>query len=218
MSDLFTLAPDAPRGLGRALAGGGDKVKRKAFDFYPTPPEATRAFLRAEGQAIARHVQATNARPALWEPCGYGGAIATVAAAMGWPMVASDLRADPAHDVEGRDLFDYREAPAPIAVSNPPFALARKMIIHILTRAQGVTYLALLLKTTFWNCGESAELARAGLMPNRRWDVTWRIDFLDQGNPTMDCAWYVWDMADRAPHWGLLDRDGAVRIEQGGLI
>ena len=42
----FTLAPPAPRGLGRAMLGGGEKVDRMRSDFYPTPVEVTRALLR----------------------------------------------------------------------------------------------------------------------------------------------------------------------------
>lgn len=43
MTNLFpepALAPDAPRGLGKMVAGGGNKVKRQGNDFYPTPRSA----------------------------------------------------------------------------------------------------------------------------------------------------------------------------------
>ena len=46
------LAGPAPRGLGRAMAGGGDKVNRRPHDFYPTPAPVTRALMRRESFAI----------------------------------------------------------------------------------------------------------------------------------------------------------------------
>lgn len=89
------------------------------------------------------------------------------------------------------------------------------MVAH-LWALPGLDYMALLFKATWLNCGEGAALWRAGLAPNRRWDVTWRLDFTDGGNPTMDCTWLVWDRRDPAQRFGLLDRAGPV--ERGGLF
>jgi hypothetical protein len=210
--DLFDgqqLAPDAPRGLGRAMVGDG-KRKRRARDYYPTPTEATRALLIAErpywGEAAA-------CGPAFWEPCGRGGAIARVALdEFGLTSIATDIVGDPAHDVDEQDLLAVRTAPASRVVSNLPFALARPMVAHLWGVLQ-LDYMALLFKTTFLNCGESAALWRAGLAPNRRWDCTWRIDFTDEGNPTMDCTWLVWDRLHAGQRFGLLDRGGPVAVE-----
>ncbi len=58
-ADLFAscqLAVDAPAGLGKAMVGGGEKVKRRAHDYYPTPREATIALLKAELGAIQEDV------------------------------------------------------------------------------------------------------------------------------------------------------------------
>jgi hypothetical protein len=205
MLDLLAgqLAPDAPRGLGRQMTGGGQKVKRRRLDFYQTPPDATRAFVAAERAALRRY-------PLIWEPCGRGGAIAAVLQAAGVATIASDLVADPAHQVEGQDLLAVRRPWAPAVVTNPPFALARP-IVALLWGALQVDYLALLLKTTFLSCGKSAALERAGLGPTRRYDLTWRLDFTGGGNPTMDCTWFVWDRVDPHRDFALLDREGLIQ-------
>lgn len=204
MTDLFAgpkLAGDAPRGLGRAMAGDG-KTPRRALDFYPTPAEATRAIIAAERAALTRY-------PLIWEPCGRGGAIARELQAAGMATIATDIVADPANHVAAADLLAVRRLLAPAVLTNPPFALARRMIAH-LWRDLAVDYLALLLKTTFWSCGESAALERAGLGATRRWELTWRLDFSGGGSPVMDCTWFVWDRRSPARGFGLLDRDGPV--------
>lgn len=117
--DLFTgpqLAPDSPRGLGRIMAGDGDKTKRHALDFYPTPAEATRALLRAEMPFLADRV---GVEPGFWEPCGRGGAIARVAAdEFGLSAIATDIVADPANAVDQLDLLTAHAALSPFVISN----------------------------------------------------------------------------------------------------
>jgi hypothetical protein len=169
---LGQLAPDAPRGLGAAMVGGqirSLKAKRRALDYYPTPPEATRALFAAEAASI-------GAGP-VWEPCGRGGAIARVLAASGVRVVASDIVADPANDVAQADLMAVRHAPARKIVTNLPFAPARAMVAHLWTLPD-VDYMAALFKATWLSCGKGAALWRAGLAPTRRYDLTWRLDFL----------------------------------------
>lgn len=186
---------------------GDGKRKRRAHDYYPTPAEATRALLVAERPFWG---ETACLDPAFWEPCGRGGAIASVARdEFGLTSIATDIVPDPLHDVEERDLMAVRTAPAARAISNLPFALARPMVGH-LWGVLRLDYMALLFKTTFLNCGESAALWRAGLAPNRRWDLTWRLDFTNEGSPTMDCTWLVWDRLHTAQQFGLLDRSGPV--------
>jgi hypothetical protein len=212
------LAPDQPKGLGKAMAGGGDKAKRRALDFYPTPPEATRAFLRAEWPFIKALLDAQGPDPQMWEPCGRGGAInAVMMQDYQFMMRASDIVPDMAHHVTGLDLLAAQQALAPIVVTNPPFALWRQMLIHLIVHL-GCTYVAFLLKASVLNSEESAKLARAGLEPNGEYKLCWRLDFTGGGNPTMDCNWYVWDRRDRARRGGLLDRQGLIVPSGGGLL
>lgn len=213
MSGLFpeaVLAGPAPRGLGKAMVGGADKVARQALDYYPTPADVTRALIAAEGERIAKLYGRT-----IWEPCGRGGAIAREFIAAGFAVIASDVVGDPDNEVEAQDLLTCTRRRSDVVVTNPPFALADRMIAHLLGRLD-VPYLALLLKSTFWHAG-SERKPRIGLWrrhrPTIRYDLTWRPDFLGGGAPTMDCSWFVWDRAApcRTAQWNLLDRDGVVR-------
>jgi hypothetical protein len=204
------LAPDAPSGLGRAILGAAGAVDRRRNDFYPTPAEATAALLRVEAFAIRRALHDHQAAT-IWEPCGRGGAIATVLESAGFAVCASDIVGDPPHDVEQLDLLLTKEFWSPVAFTNPPFALAADMIRHLLGTL-GVKYLALLLKSTFWSAA-----ARAALLerypPARRYDLNWRLDFTGGGAPTMECSWFVWDAsASDYMNWAVLSRDGAADL------
>jgi len=183
VKDLF-LAPDAPRGLGAAMVGGGPKVARKAFDYYPTPSEVTRALLRVEGQCIQ-----ILGRP-VWEPCGRGGAIMREFEAAGLPVIGSDIVPDPENQVQPLDLLQAKQALSPVVVTNPPFALAPEIILHLLGKLR-VRYLALLLKASFFHAEERREMFRT-YRPARIHALTWRPDFLNKGAPTMECAWFIW--------------------------
>ena len=199
------LAGDAPRGLGRAMTSG-DKVRRQANDYYPTPGEVTRALLRVERGAL-------GAGP-VWECCGRGGAIVRELVAAGVACVASDLVPDPANGVTAQDVLRAETALARRVVTNPPFALAAEIITHLLARLQ-VDYLALLVKAQFWHAEERRRLFEQ-FPPARIWALTWRPDFMGLGAPTMDCIWTVWDRACPGPvQYALLPRDGG---QQGVML
>lgn len=204
MSGLFAepeLAGPAPRGLGRALAGGGDKVRRQPNDYYPTPPEATRALLRKEAAWIN-----ISGPSAVWEPCGRGGAIIRELRAAGFDTVGSDIVPDPAHGVIEADLLRIERKMARKVVTNPPFTLAAEMINHLWGRL-GVDYLAMLVKAQFWHADERRALFRTH-RPARIWAMTWRPDFMGLGAPTMDCIWVVWQRGWSMPTaYDLLPRD-----------
>lgn len=190
MADLFgtepQLAPDEPVGLGKMMAGGGAKAKRRANDFYPTPPDVTRALLRQEHHCIWAKARELP----VWEPCGRGGAILRELQAHGFDTIGTDIVADPENHVAPLDLLQAKRRKGAAVVTNPPFALAEPMIIHLWDRLK-VDYMALLLKATYWNAGERAELFRR-FKPARIYAVAWRPDFTGGGNPTMDVCWYVW--------------------------
>lgn len=204
MNGLFpepALAPDAPKGLGRAMAGGAGNAPRQANDYYPTPVEVTRAFLRVEGQCLA------NVAPGpVWEPCGRGGAILRCLNEAGFETVGSDIVPDVGHGVAQADVLGTRKAMARKVVTNPPFALAEQIVFHLLDRLK-VDYLALLLKSQFWHADSRAALFRLH-RPARIWALTWRPDFLGQGAPTMDCIWTVWQRGwASGTHYGLMPRE-----------
>lgn len=203
-TDLFgepALAPDGPLGLGRAMTGGSGKVARRGNDYYPTPAEVIRAFLRVEGGRLA-----TIAPGPVWEPCGRGGAIIRELQAIGLSTVASDIVPDLEHEVEKLDVL---AAPQPLGrkvMTNPPFAIAAAIIFHLLERLE-VDYLALLLKAQYWHAAERIELFRKH-PPARIYALTWRADFTGAGAPTMDCSWVVWERGNTAATvFDLLERN-----------
>lgn len=198
MTGLFpdheaVIAGPAPRGLGRAMAGGAT-VERQGNDYYPTPPTATLAFLAAERRHL---LDAVDLEHAIWEPCGRGGAIATQLEKAGFATIATDLVPDPAHRVTGQNLLTCQRAYSPVVVTNPPFALAADMIRHLLGDL-GCTYVALLLKATYWHAEKRTGLWR-WRTPVRIYALNWRLDCLGLGNPTMEFIWVVWDARRDGP-------------------
>lgn len=198
MSDGTALFPDAPRGLGRMMAGGqraalgglgaGDKAARQPDDFYPTPADVTHALLLHQRDALA-------AKPLVWEPCGGDGAIVDVLRDHGFPVFATDKTPRRA-DIMAADLFtaqpspSLRSATAPTIITNPPFAQAAEVAAHLLDHHRPA-YLALLLKATWWHAAARTDLWRRH-RPSAVLALTWRPDFLGGGSPTMECAWVVW--------------------------
>ena len=173
----------------RLLDGSYTKVEyleREKDDFYPTPPEPTRALLSSE---IVR----LRDFPAVWEPAVGDGAMAREMRSHGIKVLGSDI-IDRGCDAVIRDFYAFSEAAAPAIVTNPPFAECNKdpgWIRHALQQL-GVEYMALLLPVNW-----TGAIGRAALWsaypPSRVYIMRWRIDFTGQGAPPMLNAWFVWD-------------------------
>ncbi|MGE6693334.1 hypothetical protein ACQKE8_12925 [Sphingobium limneticum] len=190
MTGLFpepAIAGPAPKGLGRMMTGGA-KVERQGNDYYPTPPTVTKAFLAVERAHLR---DAVDLEHPVWEPCGRGGAIAAELAAAGFATIATDLVADPANRVTEQNILTCQRQLSPVAVTNPPFAIAADIIRHLLGELD-CHYVALLLKSSFWHAEVRTGLWRRHT-PSRIYALNWRPDFLGQGNPVMDVIWCVWD-------------------------
>lgn len=82
---------------------------RAAYDFYPTPPEATLALLSAE-----------TFDGSVWEPACGEGHIAKVLAERGHQVIATDL-VDHGFGQSGRDFLAEREPLAKHIITNPPY-------------------------------------------------------------------------------------------------
>lgn len=163
-----------------------DALEREADDFYPTPPEPTRALLYAENDVLQRF-------DCIWEPAAGDGAMAREIEALGHRVFKSDIidRGCKAHI---RSFYDFDFAPTVAIVTNPPFAECNKdpgWIRHAL-EAFGVEYMALLLPINWLGAAGRAPLW-AKFPPARIYLMRWRIDFTGQGAPPMLNAWYVWD-------------------------
>lgn len=82
---------------------------RAPYEFYPTPPEATRALLSVE-----------SFDGTIWEPACGEGHIAKVLAATGHEVVSTDL-VDYGFGEGGRDFLAERTPLARHIVTNPPY-------------------------------------------------------------------------------------------------
>ena len=169
--------------LGAAMNGGNGGARREN-DFYPTPPEPVLALLAAERGPLLSHCDGR-----VWEPCCGDGAIARVLADQGLHVVGSDIA--PQGFGRAMDFLQTRKALAPAIMTNPPYGgdLPDKMLRHAMQLK--IRYVAFLLKATYW-CAAS----RIGLWDQYRpaaiYPLTWRVDFLGLGAPTMDTMWVVW--------------------------
>ena len=169
------------------------EAPRETHDFYPTPPEVTRALFAVEGARIAE--VAARAGGLIWEPAAGDGAMAREIAAMGLSVHCSDL-IDRGCGAELVDFLCLRQRRADVMITNPPYNLinARDGQGRWLTHALdlGFTYVALFLN---WDWP-----AAAGLAPilarhpiSRAYVCRWKVDFTGKGAPPQRNGWFVWD-------------------------
>lgn len=190
---------DAARGLGAKINGGNSATGRQLHDFYPTPPDVTRAFMRAEGERLSQ-----IAAP-VWEPCARGGAMLSEIAAHGLFVIGTDIVPDPANHVAQLDVLKAPRALAPCVITNPPFDISAAIITHLIERL-GVSYCALLLKASYWHAENRTQLFKS-IRPARIYALNWRPDFLAKGAPVMECQWVVWDGQAEATTYDVLARE-----------
>lgn len=111
MMGMFLTSPSRERTHGAPASARlrGDIRRNIADNFYPTPPEATRALLSVE--AFDDDV---------WEPACGEGHIGRVLSAAGCHVVATDLN-DRGYGVSGVDFLKERTPRAKHIVTNPPY-------------------------------------------------------------------------------------------------
>jgi len=95
---------------------------RAPYEFYPTPPEATRALLSVE-----------QFDGSIWEPACGQGHISKVLASAGHQVVSTDLMSY-GYGEAGRDFLAERKPLAKHIVTNPPYGrgLADAFVKHAL--------------------------------------------------------------------------------------
>lgn len=168
-----------------------DCLVREKDDFYPTPPEPTRAFLHAE-------IDRLRDFPLIWEPAAGDGAMVREMESVGLEVVASDL-VDRGCNAELRSFYDFHSPCSPAILTNPPFQECgwgngkARWLFHALETLQ-VEYMALLLNWTWPGAGGLAPFW-ARFPASRVYLMRWKIDFTGQGAPPMLNAWFVWDKA-----------------------
>ena len=188
--------------------------ERRGADFYPTPPEPTRALLHAERDRLADFLQ-------IWEPACGDGAMAREILAAGWGVFASDLVDRGWPGAVEMDFFDATAAPSPAIITNPPYDRVNcrdgngEWITHAMERL-GVEYMALLLSWSWPGAGGLAGLWQKW-PPARVYLMRWKIDFTGEGAPPVLNGWFVWDRAWRG-ETVLRPLDRHADIRQGALL
>jgi hypothetical protein len=192
-----------------------ESLKREADDFYPTPPEPTRALLSAEINRLRDFVT-------IWEPACGNGAMGREIEAVGLDVYYSDI-VDRGCNAEIKSFYDYLrfQRVSRAIVTNPPFQEVgwgngkARWLYHALETLD-VEYVALLLNWSFPGAGGLGPFW-AKYPPARVYLMRWKIDFTGQGAPPMLNGWFVWDRK----HEGetalrMLDRSDARQSELFG--
>ncbi|MEO0720387.1 MAG: hypothetical protein AAFZ06_16135 [Pseudomonadota bacterium] len=178
-------------------------AKPRENEFYPTPWEVTRGLLQVEGYRIGQFEK-------VWEPACGDGAMSRELSAAGFDIVSTDLVDRGYAD----RLLDFYQAPrlAPAIVTNPPFSqCSQEGKMRWITHAAelGIEYMALLLPAGWSYAQERRKVLRRWPLA-RVWQVGWRIDFTEGGQPPSNHAWHIWDRAAPATDsWstGVIYRD-----------
>ena len=181
----------------RLASGSGDKrhaLKIRADDLYETPPESTRALLRAE-----------KLPPVIWEPaCGRGAIVRVLRGAH--QVYATDLvdYDSPDQDQFGWDFLMETQLPIGVQaiVSNPPYKNAADFIRKALELCPKVI---MLLRLAFLESSgrsdilDGGSLARVHVFRNRL-PMLHRDGWKGpKATNTMAFAWFVWDRSHTGP-------------------
>lgn len=172
-----------------------DNLEREKDDFYPTPPEPTRAFLHAE-------IDRLKGFSTIWEPAAGDGAMVREMESLGLKVAHSDL-VDRGCGAQIKSFYDFHpsDIPANAILTNPPFGECgwgngkARWLYHALDNL-GMDYMALLMNWSWPGAGGLAPFY-AKWPPARVYLMRWKIDFTGQGAPPMLNAWFVWDVAHK---------------------
>lgn len=202
------------RHLGRVVGGYRAKPSgENPHDFFPTPPEVTKAFWEAVGPSLP---------DGLWcEPAvGDGHIINAVGPREAWATY--DIRDVPAPALSvlhypstdwlslplpstGRAGVDH-EASYEVIITNPPFYLAEEFVRASLARA---THVVMLLRLAFLETRKREDLHKE--FPSDVYVLSRRPSFMANG-ATDSCAyaWFVWGPG-RGGRWEILETPKTTR-------
>lgn len=171
-----------------------EHLEREPDEFYPTPPEPTRAFLHAEIDRLRDFVT-------IWEPAVGDGAMRREMEGIGFDVFGSDIVDRGLDGAVIQDFYHFKRhsRPSRAIVTNPPFDQCgwgngkARWLKHALDELD-IEYMALLLNWSWPGAG-----GLAGFWdehpPARVYLMRWKIDFTGQGAPPMLNGWFVWDKA-----------------------
>jgi hypothetical protein len=150
--------------------------------FYPTPWDATEAFMLAEEEYLKQYNRVDE--PA----CGDGG-MSEVIRGHGKNVRSTDLIYR-GYGVGETDFLDINfQKTARCLLTNPPFPLAEDFIRH--AHRLGYEYIGMILKANYWNAKTRIPLF-VEHKPVRVYPYSWRIDFTGDGANHFDCIFVVW--------------------------
>jgi len=180
------------------LTNNSDK-KRRELDFYPTPPDVTVAlmeFLKLPKLDV------------IWEPaCGNMDMVDALRPYCN-DVIATDIR-NTDWRMHQADFLETFEPNISAIITNPPFDISDKFIIHAIKQAPIV---AMLLKSQYWHAKKRKKLFE-DTRPAYILALTWRPDFKfdtrpadEKPNPTMEVLWTVWIEGDTNTKYRLLSK------------
>ncbi len=166
------------------LTGHKNGGEREKDDFYPTPPEATKALLDKE-----------NFEGTVWEPACGDGAISKVLLERGFDVSSSDLY-DRGYGDVGVDFLNYeQDSYFENIITNPPYKLAQEFVYKSLEHSNKVAFL---LKLNFLESVRRYEMFQE--TPLKRVIVfSKRLTFYEPDSTkkgrsgVLAYAWYVWE-------------------------
>lgn len=175
------------------LIYGTGKNARKPMDFYPTPPEVTRALC----DHLERHLLIGKGAW-IWEPACGDGAMSEVFIERGYNVFSSDIRETGYKDQ--RSIHNFLDAMkmdvnSDWIITNPPFNVS-EAFIHRCMNDRFNRPFALLLKSQYWH-----SMRRNSLFYERKpmfiCPLSWRPSFEGKGKSSlMDFIWTIWGRED----------------------
>jgi len=174
----FTQIPNKIKQLDLQLTAGNNKKNRRSLDFYPTPPDATKALM--DFLQLSKDLK-------IWECASGNNAMVDVLKEYGHEVIGTDIN----------DGYDYLNThiECDAIITNPPFNVSAEFIEKAVNEAPIVAFL---LKSQYWHAKKRFDLFNK-YPPSYVLPLTWRPDFLYQdrkdgkkGSPTMEVAWSVW--------------------------
>lgn len=152
---------------------------RQENDFYPTPHYVTKALL--DNYSFS---------PVIWECACGDGRMSEVLEQAGYHVISTDLfDRGYKYSVSGIDFLKDTHKVDNI-VANPPFELAYEFIVKGLELSNEC--LALLLPIRYLTGKKRHSLYKIN-PPTKIIVIPNKVDFLGNGNPVMEFAWFVWD-------------------------
>ena len=161
-----------------------DKENREMDDFYPTPPDGTRALLSVE-----------KFTGPIWEPACGDGAISKVLEAGGYKVISTDL-IDRGYGTPRVDFLMEQKLLAPNLITNPPFKYAE----HFLSKAidLGAEKIAMLCRLA-WLEGQRRRKMFESTPIARVWVFSSRLKISRGGqwqggrHGLIAFAWFIWE-------------------------